>query len=93
LQHGYFADPRQEFLGLGAANLVAAFGGGYWVAGGLSQSGVNDKASAKTPLALVLPATTLIYAWPTCESGPCRHRPDLGLRIDQFRGDVPRLAD
>jgi hypothetical protein len=23
LQHGYFADPRQEFLGLGAANLAA----------------------------------------------------------------------
>jgi sulfate permease, SulP family len=46
-------DPRQEFLGLGAANLGAALFQAYPVAGGLSQSSVNDKAGAKTPLALV----------------------------------------
>ena len=45
-KHGYELDPRQEFLGLGAANLVAALGQGYPVAGGLSQSAVNDKAGA-----------------------------------------------
>src|SRR5262249_11442954 len=43
-KHGYALDPRQELLGLGAANLFAAFGHGYPVAGGLSQSAVNDKA-------------------------------------------------
>ena len=37
-------DPRQELLGLGAANLAVAFGQGFPVAGGLSQSAVNDKA-------------------------------------------------
>ena len=58
-KHGYVIDPRQEFLGLGAANLAAAFGGGYPVAGGLSQSAVNDKAGARTPLALVLASATL----------------------------------
>ena len=52
-KNGYEIDPRQELLGLGAANLAAAFGQGYPVAGGLSQSSVNDKAGAKTPLALV----------------------------------------
>ena len=52
-QHGYAIDPRQELLGLGAANLAAAFGQAYPVAGGLSQSTVNDKAGARTPLALV----------------------------------------
>ena len=52
-KNGYAIDPRQELLGLGAANLAAAFGQGYPVAGGLSQSSVNDKAGAKTPLALV----------------------------------------
>jgi sulfate permease, SulP family len=52
-KHGYSLDVRQEFLGLGAANLAAAFGHGYPVAGGLSQSAVNDSAGARTPLALV----------------------------------------
>ena len=58
-KHGYPLDPRQEFLGLGAANLAAALGHGYPVAGGLSQSAVNDKAGARTPLALVFASCTL----------------------------------
>jgi high affinity sulfate transporter 1 len=58
-KHGYELDPRQEFLGLGAANLAAALGHGYPVAGGLSQSAVNDKAGARTPLALVFASLTL----------------------------------
>ena len=58
-KHGYTLDPRQEFLGIGAANLAAALGHGYPVAGGLSQSAVNDKAGARTPLALVFASITL----------------------------------
>jgi high affinity sulfate transporter 1 len=58
-RHGYPLDVRQEFLGLGAANLAASFGHGYPVAGGLSQSAVNDQAGAKTPLALVVCSITL----------------------------------
>src|SRR4051812_1501522 len=58
-KHGYTLDPRQEFLGLSAANLAAAFGHGYPVAGGLSQSAVNEKAGARTPLALVFSSITL----------------------------------
>jgi high affinity sulfate transporter 1 len=58
-RHGYPLDPRQEFLGVGAANLAAAIGHGYPVAGGLSQSAVNDKAGAHTPLALVFASTAL----------------------------------
>jgi SulP family sulfate permease len=58
-KHGYTLDPRQEFLGIGAANLFAAMGQGYPVAGGLSQSAVNDKAGARTPLALVFASITL----------------------------------
>lgn len=53
-KHGYSLDVRQEFLGLGAANLAVAFGHGYPVAGGLSQSAVNDTAGARSPLALVI---------------------------------------
>jgi MFS superfamily sulfate permease-like transporter len=52
-KNGCAIDPRQELLGLGAANLAAAFSQGYPVAGGLSQSSLNDKAGAKTPLALL----------------------------------------
>jgi MFS superfamily sulfate permease-like transporter len=58
-KHGYTLDPRQEFLGIGAANLAAALGHGYPVAGGLSQSAVNEKAGARTPLALVFASITL----------------------------------
>jgi high affinity sulfate transporter 1 len=58
-KNGYALDPRQELLGIGAANLAAALGQGYPVAGGLSQSAVNDKAGARTPLALVFASVTL----------------------------------
>jgi high affinity sulfate transporter 1 len=58
-KHDQKIDARQELLGLGAANLAVAFGQGYPVAGGLSQSAVNDKAGAKTPLALIFASTSL----------------------------------
>jgi MFS superfamily sulfate permease-like transporter len=58
-KNDYAIDPRQELLALGAANLAVAFGQGFPVAGGLSQSAVNDKAGARTPLALVFASMTL----------------------------------
>jgi SulP family sulfate permease len=58
-KHGYPLDARQELLGLGAANLATALGQGYPVAGGLSQSAINDKAGARSPLALVFASMTL----------------------------------
>ncbi len=58
-KNDYAIDPRQELLALGAANLAVAFGQGFPVAGGLSQSAVNDKAGARTPLALVFASITL----------------------------------
>jgi SulP family sulfate permease len=58
-KHGYKLDVRQELLGLGSANLLVAFGHGYPVAGGLSQSAVNEKAGAKTPLSLIFASATL----------------------------------
>src|SRR5499433_45857 len=59
IKHKYDLDPRQELMGIGAANFAAALGHGYPVAGGLSQSSVNDKAGARTPLALVVASATL----------------------------------
>jgi high affinity sulfate transporter 1 len=58
-KHDQEIDSRQELLGLGAANFAVAFGQGYPVAGGLSQSLVNDKAGAKTPLALFISSISL----------------------------------
>ena len=59
-KYHYTVDPRQELLGLGAANLVAALGHGYPVAGGLSQSAVNEKAGAQTPLSLIFASVSLV---------------------------------
>ncbi|OLL31183.1 DNA repair protein [Burkholderia sp. SRS-W-2-2016] len=58
-QRGYEIDARQELLGLGAANLAVGLFHGYPVAGGLSQSSVNDKAGARTPLALVFASVAI----------------------------------
>jgi high affinity sulfate transporter 1 len=58
-KYDYPLDVRQELLGLGSANLAVALGHGYPVAGGLSQSAVNEKAGAKTPLALLFASATL----------------------------------
>jgi SulP family sulfate permease len=43
--------PDQELIGLGTANLAAAFSGGYPVTGGFARSVVNFDAGAETPAA------------------------------------------
>jgi SulP family sulfate permease len=58
-KHGYDVDVRRELLALGGANLLAALGHGYPVAGGLSQSAVNEKAGARSRLALVVASVAL----------------------------------
>jgi sulfate permease, SulP family len=56
---GYEINPRQELLGLAAANVATAFGHSYPVTGGLSQSAVNSNAGAKTPLSLIFASGTI----------------------------------
>lgn len=58
-KHGYEVDVRRELLALGGANLLAALGHSYPVAGGLSQSAVNEKAGARSRLSLVVASITL----------------------------------
>ncbi len=53
MKHRYDVDPRQELLSMGFANLATSFFSGFVVAGGLSQSTVNDKSGAKTPMSLI----------------------------------------
>ena len=55
-------DPDQELIGLGAANLGAAFTGGYPVTGGFARSVVNFDAGAETPAAGAFTAMGLALA-------------------------------
>jgi high affinity sulfate transporter 1 len=58
-KHDYPLDARRELLGLAAANLATGAFGGYAVAGGLSQSAVNEKSGAKTPLSLIFASAAI----------------------------------
>jgi len=55
-------DPDQELIGLGAANVGAAFTGGYPVTGGFARSVVNFDAGAATPAAGAFTAIGLAFA-------------------------------
>jgi SulP family sulfate permease len=59
-KHGYRLDADREFLALGAANLASAFGGGYPVSGGMSQSLVHETGGARTPLSGLVAALLLV---------------------------------
>ncbi len=58
-KHRQSIDPRRELLGLAAANLATAAVGGYPVAGGLSQTAVNEGAGARSRMSLVFASVTL----------------------------------
>ncbi|MGZ8343484.1 MAG: SulP family inorganic anion transporter [Allosphingosinicella sp.] len=55
-------DPDQELIGLGAANVAAAFSGGYPVTGGFARSVVNFDAGAETPAAGAFTAIGILFA-------------------------------
>ena len=61
----YEIDPERELAALGAANLATSFMRGFPVAGGMSQTAVNDMGGARSPLALVVTsvavALTLLF--------------------------------
>ena len=53
-KHGYDINPEQELTALGAANLATGLAHGFPVAGGMSQTAVNDMGGASSPMALVV---------------------------------------
>jgi sulfate permease, SulP family len=55
-------NPDQELIGLGAANVAAAFTGGYPVTGGFARSVVNFDAGADTPAAGAFTAVGIAIA-------------------------------
>jgi MFS superfamily sulfate permease-like transporter len=59
LKHGYYINADQELLALGAANLASGLGHGYPLAGGMSQSAVNEKGGAKTSLAVAFASLSI----------------------------------
>lgn len=58
-RHRETINPRRELLGLGAANIAVAAFGGFPVAGGLSQTAVNEGAGAKSRMSLVFASLAL----------------------------------
>ena len=77
-ESGYEINPRQELLALAAANLATAFGRGYPVSGGLSQSAVNSNAGARTPLSLVFASATIALCL-LFLTGPLKNLPHVML--------------
>ena len=61
-------NPHQELIALGAANIGAAFTGGYPVAGSFSRSSVNFQTGARTPVSslvcMVVIVLTLLFFTP-----------------------------
>jgi high affinity sulfate transporter 1 len=78
LKHRYEISPRQELLGVGAASLLAGLFQGYPIAGGLSQSAVNERGGARSPLSLVFASAAIccVLLWLT---GLFRTLPDAVL--------------
>jgi high affinity sulfate transporter 1 len=58
-KNGYEINARQELFALGVANLATSLGQGYPVSGGLSQSAVNEKAGARTPVSLIVASISI----------------------------------
>ncbi|WP_137169361.1 SulP family inorganic anion transporter [Marinomonas sp. FW-1] len=54
-------NPNQELVGLGLANLGAAFSGSFPVTGGFSRSVVNVSAGATTPMAGILTGLLMLF--------------------------------
>ena len=62
-KHRYPIDADQELVGLGAANLGAGLFQGFSIGSSLSKSAANDRAGARTPVALIVcAALTVIVA-------------------------------
>lgn len=64
-KYGYEINPEQELTALGAANIATGMAHGFPVAGGMSQTAVNDMGGATSPLPLIVTsgaiALTLLF--------------------------------
>lgn len=64
-KHGYEIDPDRELTAMGAANVATGLARGFPVAGGMSQTAINDMGGATSPASLIVTsaavALTLLY--------------------------------
>ncbi|KAI1938714.1 hypothetical protein LOZ12_004035 [Ophidiomyces ophidiicola] len=60
--NNYNIDPSQEMIGIGVANLLGPFLGGYPVTGSFSRTAIQSKAGVRTPLGGVVTAMVVLLA-------------------------------
>jgi sulfate permease, SulP family len=93
-KYGYDIDPEQELTALGAANLATGLAHGFPVAGGMSQTAVNDLGGATSPMALVVTsgaiALTLLFFARFFHDLP---EPVLGAIVLMAASHLVRLED
>jgi high affinity sulfate transporter 1 len=93
-KYGYEIDPDQELTALGACNLATGLAHGFPVAGGMSQTAVNDMGNATSPAALVVTslaiALTLLFLAPVFRQLP---EPVLGAIVLMAAKHLVRFED
>lgn len=60
--NNYTIDPSQELIGIGVANLLGPFLGGYPVTGSFSRTAIQSKAGVRTPFGGVITALVVLLA-------------------------------
>lgn len=61
VKSGQRIDSNQEFVGQGLSNILGSFFSAYPASGSFNRSGLNFEAGAKTPLAAIFAAISLIF--------------------------------
>jgi high affinity sulfate transporter 1 len=93
-KHGYEIDPEQELTALGVANVATGLAHGFPVAGGMSQTAVNDMGGATSPMALLVTsgaiALTLLFFAKFFHDLP---EPVLGAIVLMAASHLVRLED
>jgi SulP family sulfate permease len=93
-KRGYEIDPEQELTALGAANIATGMAHGFPVAGGMSQTAVNDMGRATSPMALIVTsgaiALTLMFFAKFFHNLP---EPVLGAIVLMAASHLVRLED
>jgi high affinity sulfate transporter 1 len=93
-KHGYEINPEQELIALGAANVATGMAHGFPVAGGMSQTAVNDMGGATSPLALIVTsgaiALTLLFFATFFHNLP---EPVLGAIVLMAASHLVRIED
>ena len=93
-KHGYDIDPDQELTALGACNVAAGMAQGFPVAGGMSQTAINDMGGASTPASLIVTSIavglTLLFFAPFFHNLP---EPVLGAIVLMAAKHLVRFED